>query len=132
MTISLTDRPRRTAPNWNCGELSPGRAHRLIAVHRWQHALHRRLRWDIVCLRGRRVAARLDCPRSFREPISYEPMQKIISLAITLAFVVFFSSRRRHTRYIGDWSSDVCSSDLGEAQTEQVPCIHIPLSPTGE
>src|ERR1017187_2579310 len=23
----------------------------------------------------------------------------------------FFSSRRRHTRYIGDWSSDVCSSD---------------------
>src|SRR5437762_5835955 len=28
-------------------------------------------------------------------------------------FVLFFSSRRRHTRYIGDWSSDVCSSDLG-------------------
>src|SRR5437879_10960058 len=27
-------------------------------------------------------------------------------------FVFFFSSRRRHTRYIGDWSSDVCSSDL--------------------
>src|SRR3970040_2611552 len=24
----------------------------------------------------------------------------------------FLSSRRRHTRYIGDWSSDVCSSDL--------------------
>src|SRR5437763_17082968 len=24
----------------------------------------------------------------------------------------FFSRRRRHTRYIGDWSSDVCSSDL--------------------
>src|SRR5437879_9792038 len=24
----------------------------------------------------------------------------------------FFPSRRRHTRYIGDWSSDVCSSDL--------------------
>src|SRR5437763_1702616 len=23
----------------------------------------------------------------------------------------FFSSRRRHTSYIGDWSSDVCSSD---------------------
>src|SRR5437764_7819733 len=28
------------------------------------------------------------------------------------AVVFFFSSRRRHTRYIGDWSSDVCSSDL--------------------
>src|SRR5437879_5322600 len=29
--------------------------------------------------------------------------------------VVTGTSRRRHTRYIGDWSSDVCSSDLCEA-----------------
>src|SRR5438876_12282052 len=28
----------------------------------------------------------------------------------------FFSSRRRHTRWTGDWSSDVCSSDLGKSQ----------------
>src|SRR5207302_2877473 len=27
----------------------------------------------------------------------------------------FFSSRRRHTRFSRDWSSDVCSSDLGHA-----------------
>src|SRR3712207_9173616 len=27
----------------------------------------------------------------------------------------FFSSRRRHTRYWRDWSSDVCSSDLPRA-----------------
>src|SRR5262245_62893614 len=27
--------------------------------------------------------------------------------------VFFFSSRRRHTRCLSDWSSDVCSSDLG-------------------
>src|SRR3712207_8354369 len=27
-------------------------------------------------------------------------------------FSFFFSSRRRHTRYWRDWSSDVCSSDL--------------------
>src|SRR5947209_1831861 len=27
----------------------------------------------------------------------------------------FFSSRRRHTRYWRDWSSDVCSSDLASA-----------------
>src|SRR6267154_4490481 len=27
-------------------------------------------------------------------------------------WVFFFSSRRRHTRWTGDWSSDVCSSDL--------------------
>src|SRR2546430_8139503 len=29
------------------------------------------------------------------------------------AFCFFFSSRRRHTRFDCDWSSDVCSSDLG-------------------
>src|SRR6266567_8353441 len=28
-------------------------------------------------------------------------------------FFFFFSSRRRHTRFDCDWSSDVCSSDLG-------------------
>src|SRR6266487_6729163 len=28
-------------------------------------------------------------------------------------WLFFFSSRRRHTRWTGDWSSDVCSSDLG-------------------
>src|SRR5205807_963428 len=28
----------------------------------------------------------------------------------------FFSSRRRHTRLQGDWSSDVCSSDLTNSQ----------------
>src|SRR2546430_13453877 len=27
----------------------------------------------------------------------------------------FFSSRRRHTRFDCDWSSDVCSSDLGKS-----------------
>src|SRR5882757_8731652 len=30
-----------------------------------------------------------------------------------LCVFFFFSSRRRHTRYWRDWSSDVCSSDLG-------------------
>src|SRR5574339_670727 len=29
-----------------------------------------------------------------------------------ILFLFFFSSRRRHTRSPGDWSSDVCSSDL--------------------
>src|SRR6266487_1738387 len=28
----------------------------------------------------------------------------------------FFSSRRRHTSWTGDWSSDVCSSDLDDAE----------------
>src|SRR5205807_10485058 len=31
---------------------------------------------------------------------------------ILFFFFFFFSSRRRHTRLQGDWSSDVCSSDL--------------------
>src|SRR5437867_13362295 len=29
-----------------------------------------------------------------------------------IGLLFFFSSRRRHTRSYGDWSSDVCSSDL--------------------
>src|SRR5690606_2359228 len=32
----------------------------------------------------------------------------------------FFSSRRRHTRFSRDWSSDVCSSDLAPGQLEYV------------
>src|SRR5690625_5951168 len=31
-----------------------------------------------------------------------------------LLYHFFLSSRRRHTRWPRDWSSDVCSSDLGE------------------
>src|SRR2546430_10836791 len=30
-----------------------------------------------------------------------------------IVVLFFFSSRRRHTRFDCDWSSDVCSSDLG-------------------
>src|SRR5437867_8383875 len=39
----------------------------------------------------------------------------------------FFSSRRRHTRSYGDWSSDVCSSDLprpGENKLLRVDILH--------
>src|SRR5207302_2586779 len=32
--------------------------------------------------------------------------------SIYVYYVFFFSSRRRHTRFSRDWSSDVCSSDL--------------------
>src|SRR5262249_60996637 len=32
--------------------------------------------------------------------------------------VFFFSSRRRHTRLVSDWSSDVCSSDLSRQWEE--------------
>src|SRR3712207_8835569 len=38
-------------------------------------------------------------------------------------FVFFFSSRRRHTRYWRDWSSDVCSSDLEEFLRKNIEVI---------
>src|SRR5260221_1666110 len=34
------------------------------------------------------------------------------SICVLTLFLFFFSSRRRHTRSLCDWSSDVCSSDL--------------------
>src|SRR3712207_3582319 len=43
-------------------------------------------------------------------------------------FSFFFSSRRRHTRYWRDWSSDVCSSDLVDAgydpRLAYFECLH--------
>src|SRR5258706_5100374 len=48
--------------------------------------------------------------------------------------VFFFSGRRRHTRLVSDWSSDVCSSDLvvGFAIWEDVRdgCIEIQYGKT--
>src|SRR6266508_6649452 len=38
-----------------------------------------------------------------------------------MLFVFFFSSRRRHTRWPRDWSSDVCSSDLRRAAQAAAP-----------
>src|SRR5690348_18449380 len=38
-------------------------------------------------------------------------------------YFFFFSSRRRHTRWTGDWSSDVCSSDL--AMLSAVHACHL-------
>src|SRR2546422_9423487 len=46
-------------------------------------------------------------------------MHRFLMLCSHISFLVyfffFFSSRRRHTRCSRDWSSDVCSSDLGLA-----------------
>src|SRR2546430_7465145 len=36
----------------------------------------------------------------------------LMTNVISLHLFFFFSSRRRHTRFDCDWSSDVCSSDL--------------------
>src|SRR5256885_1264800 len=42
---------------------------------------------------------------------------------LEFASVFFFSSRRRHTRLQGDWSSDVCSSDLYAAKGIRVNTV---------
>src|SRR5438445_4053888 len=50
-------------------------------------------------------------------------------LAFFFFFFFFFSSRRRHTRYWRDWSSDVCSSDLGQlpARRSQKSALDVSL-----
>src|SRR5690625_7786669 len=53
-----------------------------------------------------------------------------------VCFGFFFSSRRRHTRWPRDWSSDVCSSDLGTqgvalvGEEQLVPVSALPPVPT--
>src|SRR5690348_17531989 len=44
----------------------------------------------------------------------------LFMLGLCFFFFFFFSSRRRHTRWTGDWSSDVCSSDLVRDQLREV------------
>src|SRR5690606_40171696 len=39
-------------------------------------------------------------------------------IVVLSSFLFFFSSRRRHTRFSRDWSSDVCSSDLRRGRAE--------------
>src|SRR5947209_17738418 len=42
---------------------------------------------------------------------------------VLVALCFFFSGRRRHTRYWRDWSSDVCSSDLGSADARSARLV---------
>src|SRR2546426_12424839 len=46
-------------------------------------------------------------------------MQRRVRVSLASSLCFFFSSRRRHTRLQGDWSSDVCSSDLEKRRYEQ-------------
>src|SRR5207302_7926072 len=54
-----------------------------------------------------------------------------------ISYFFFFSSRRRHTRFSRDWSSDVCSSDLAShASLSADRCagctpLVVPLCPCG-
>src|SRR5699024_12032331 len=49
-----------------------------------------------------------------------------LSIFLYLLFFFFFSSRRRHTRSKRDWSSDVCSSDLGSTYFINGFCLDMP------
>src|SRR5260221_4496939 len=49
-----------------------------------------------------------------------------ILVSVRLTFFFFFSSRRRHTRSLCDWSSDVCSSDLLSQHTRDGDDIEVP------
>src|SRR5260370_5291242 len=44
----------------------------------------------------------------------------------------FFSSRRRHTRFKCDWSSDVCSSDLSSPDDEGDNFILVTVDKAGD
>src|SRR6266571_6749397 len=48
----------------------------------------------------------------------------------TMRIDSFFSSRRRHTRSTGDWSSDVCSSDLRSPKGPRRRSSTAPTGPT--
>src|SRR2546430_7397824 len=48
----------------------------------------------------------------FRCHIHYTGQRSLRSIIVCFYSFFFFSSRRRHTRFDCDWSSDVCSSDL--------------------
>src|SRR5205807_7130771 len=43
-----------------------------------------------------------------------------VAVVAMVIWSFFFSSRRRHTRLQGDWSSDVCSSDLRALSGERL------------
>src|SRR3989454_3262808 len=53
-----------------------------------------------------------------RSPLATAGKDESCRYAETVSNILFFffSSRRRHTRLQGDWSSDVCSSDLSIAR----------------
>src|SRR5260221_8374619 len=51
--------------------------------------------------------------------VAVKHLRRLFALTFTFPFF-FFSSRRRHTRSLCDWSSDVCSSDRSEEHTSEL------------
>src|SRR5256885_6048393 len=70
------------------------------------------------------------------EGVGSRDVDRMVSRASALGYMIgvdcffFFSSRRRHTRLQGDWSSDVCSSDLTTSPPLRCPPTpRWPISP---
>src|SRR6266487_3126699 len=69
----------------------------------------------------------LECQASAETAVRHQPKlgkasaEHVLSCLsrIRTKRVCFFSSRRRHTSWTGDWSSDVCSSDLAAPWQDQ-------------
>src|SRR2546430_11634622 len=59
---------------------------------------------------------------SFKQTTVFVGSSRRIGVEMSMSDVVcvFFSSRRRHTRFDCDWSSDVCSSDLFVSDVLQI------------
>src|SRR5258705_9820184 len=51
----------------------------------------------------------------------------LVSFSTFSLVFFFFSSRRRHTRCLSDWSSDVCSSDLIYEHLQLVDAVDVEL-----
>src|SRR3989454_5841591 len=98
--------------------LQEARRHRQAAPPRRGEVELRRARHRRGIERG--IAARLGYLRGLRPQSArrvHEQAQHHVALDLLVeqrgrVLNFFFSSRRRHTRLQGDWSSDVCSSDL--------------------
>src|SRR5256885_7128436 len=57
-------------------------------------------------------------------------VQKVSCMRRVICWFVF-SSRRRHTRLQGDWSSDVCSSDLDDRSFNAAAWVGVKCAETG-
>ena len=72
------------------------------------------------------VVVRAECLNSRLIALPIERFCPLVADNASHLVFFFFSSRRRHTSCSRDWSSDVCSSDLGGGATTNLKLIQLP------
>src|SRR5256885_535266 len=93
-------------------EASTMKSRRCFAIQRLMNAMRQAhadgwfIVFDTLTLADDRLEAFYDNPNALRDYF-----RDIGRMVLAAEGRFFFSSRRRHTRLQGDWSSDVCSSD---------------------